>query len=467
MFEFLFKYPPTVFRKGHFVFASGWPLWLLLLLVVAAAAGLVWHLRRHQGLLSGRRPWAIWALQAATAALVLLLLWQPAISIQSLRSQQNVVAVLLDASRSMALAEGGETRLQQVRQALASGVLEQLGEKFRVRLYSFAGQLDRLQSLEEIPAPGNSTRIGEAVAGVLRESAALPLGAVVVFSDGSDNAEGFDRELMAEIRQRNVPVHTVGVGRTQIPEDVELADVVLPRRALPNSRLNAQLTIRHSGEREQTTRISVRDGSSILASKSVTLRRGEPVHTEWIDFSAGEAGIRTARFVLDPVPNESILGNNSLSRVIDVPSGRRKILYVEGEPRWEFKFVRRAVQRDASVQLVTMLRTSPNKFYRQGVDSPEELEEGFPGKPEDLFAYDALMIGSIEAAFFSAPQQEMIKEFVNRRGGTLLMMAGRRGLGDGGWGVSGSPRRCRPCPSKRHLRSPQGGSRVDRAGPDS
>ena len=95
--------------------------------------------------------------------------------------------------------------------------------------------------------------------------------------------------------------------------------------------------------------------------------------------------------------------------------------------------MRRAVQQDASVQLVTILRTSTNKFYRQGVDTPDELEEGFPSDPEDLFAYEALILGSFEVAFFTPKQQVAIRDFVSRRGGTLMMLAGPSGLGAGGW----------------------------------
>ena len=228
----------------------------------------------------------------------------------------------------------------------------------------------------------------------------------------------------------------MGVGRTKIPGDIELADVSVSPRALPHSRLNAQVGIRHSGDADQTTRLSVRDGSRVLASKQITLPRGQTVHTESVDFDAGEAGIRNLTFQLDPLPGETLAGNNALSRVIEVPRARRKILYVEGEPRWEYKFLRRAIRDDANVQLVTMLRTSPNKFYRQGVDTDDELAKGFPSRAEELFSYHGLVIGSIEAAFFAPAQQEAIREFVNRRGGSLLMLGGRRGLADGGWGAS-------------------------------
>ncbi len=438
MFEFFFKYPLAAFGKGRFVFASGWPPWLLAILIAAAGAGLWRHMRRSPSRLEGRRPWALWALQCAAAALALLMFWQPGLAVQSLKSRQNVVAVLLDASRSMALGEAGRSRLQQAAAALRGPVLDELRKKFQVRLYAFAAQTDRLQSLadEHLPPPGTSSRIGESLANVLRESTAAPLGAVLVVSDGADNTGRFDRKLMAEIRRHKVPVHTVGVGRERIPNDIELADIAVSAKALPNSRVSAQLTIRHDGRAERTTRISVKDGPSVLATKSITLRPGEPIQGEWIDFSAGDPGIRNLSFALEPAPNEEVTGNNSRRRVIDVPRRRRRILYVEGEPRWQYKFMRRAVGKDASIQLVCLLRTSTNKYYRQGVDTADELEEGFPQEPEELFAYDALIIGSFEAAFFTPKQQETIKQFVSRRGGTLMMVAGPNGLGQGGWSAS-------------------------------
>src|SRR5688572_6562923 len=110
MFELLFKYPASIFNKGQFVFLTPWPLWLLGVAILAGAAGLLWHVRRNHGLLSGLRPAGIWILQSCLLALILLLLWHPAISIATLRPQQNVVAVLFDDSRSMSIADASGTR---------------------------------------------------------------------------------------------------------------------------------------------------------------------------------------------------------------------------------------------------------------------------------------------------------------------------------------------------------------------
>ena len=105
MFEFLFKYPATVFSKGKLVWLGGWPLWLLAIAFLAAAAGLWWNLSRNHPAMSRPRQIAIWALQTAMAALALTLLWHPAISIASLKPQQNVISVLVDDSRSMSQSE--------------------------------------------------------------------------------------------------------------------------------------------------------------------------------------------------------------------------------------------------------------------------------------------------------------------------------------------------------------------------
>jgi uncharacterized membrane protein len=119
-----------------------------------------------------------------------------------------------------------------------------------------------------------------------------------------------------------------------------------------------------------------------------------------------------------------------------VTDAKRRILYVEGEPRWEFKFIRRAEEGDPTVQFVSMLRTSENKIYRQGISDPSDLADGFPVRPENLFDYAGIIIGSVDADYFTPLQQELLREYVDRRGGGVLFLGGRSSLSDGGWGAS-------------------------------
>jgi uncharacterized membrane protein len=227
-------------------------------------------------------------------------------------------------------------------------------------------------------------------------------------------------------------VHTVGVGREVIEDDVELAGVRIPTDALPGSRLTAQVSVRHAGG--GNAELKVYDGDAILAARTLALPVRGGVSTHLIDFDVGAAGVKDLRFTLDPLPGEANVVNNAQYRVVEIPATRRSVLYLEGEPRWEYKFIRRALDESSPIRLASLLRTTPNKFYRQGLDDSTELESGLPEDREALFAYDALIIGSFEAAAFTPEQQEDIRDFVSERGGSLLMLGGLRGLADGGWG---------------------------------
>src|SRR5271170_4888571 len=115
MFEFLFKYPASAFSKGTFVLLGKWPLWVLAVLLLTVAVALGWSTWRRQSsfvpAMRGARSIAVWLLQTTLVALLLFLLWQPALSIATLRPQQNVVAVVLDNSRSMTVRDvGSESR---------------------------------------------------------------------------------------------------------------------------------------------------------------------------------------------------------------------------------------------------------------------------------------------------------------------------------------------------------------------
>ena len=442
MFEFLFKYPRAVFSKGDLVLVGAWPKWVLALFLVAAAAGLAWLIRSKLPQASPHvRNWkagVIWLLQFAMAALLLILLWQPAIMVAELRPQQNIIAVLVDDSRSMSIADDGATRESQAVKALEGGVLRELQKKFQIRLYRLDGGMTRISKLDDLKtlAPAPATRIGDGLKQLAGEAADLPIGAVVLLSDGADNSGGIDLDTISTFRSRRIPVHTVGFGLEQVPHDIEIDDATVALRALADSRLAAKVSFHQRGYAGQKSMLSVRDGNKILAARQITLASDGETQNETLLFNAGAAGSRTLQFTIDPLPGEENRANNGVTRLVNVESSKRRILYVEGEPRWEYKFIRRAEQDDRIVSVVSMLRTSENKIYRQGIEDPKELADGFPSRVEDLFGYQALMIGSVEASYFTAAQKELIQQFVDRRGGGLLLLGGRASLGDGGWGSS-------------------------------
>src|SRR3984885_6728152 len=444
MFEFFFKYPRSVYARGQFALLGAAPKWILVLLIVAAAIGLAWLIRSRLAqaapVMRGWRVWIIWGLQTLLAALLLVLLWQPAITVAELKPQQNIIAVLVDDSRSMAISEDGVTRQAQAVQALQNGVLASLNRGFQTRLYRVDDVPARIDSLKDLKPNAPSTRIGDSLKQLSEETSDLPIGAVVLLSDGDDNTGGISADAINALRARHIPVHTVGFGRERAAHDVELEDAVVAPRALADSRLAAKITLHQRGYAGAKINLTVRDVSTsqgkLLASRAITLGPDGNLQTESLMFDIGGAGAKTLQIAAVPLAGEENTANNTLTRVVNVGSDARRILYIEGEPRWEYKFIREAEEEDRMVQIVSMVRTSENKIYRQGISDPKELAAGFPSRAEDLFGYQGLIIGSVEAGYFTPAQQELVRGFVDRRGGGLLFLGGQFSLADGGWNAT-------------------------------
>jgi uncharacterized membrane protein len=447
MFEFLFKYPLSIYRQGTFIFLAGWPVWLMVLGIGVAAGGLgflIWRQGSGTSRMSLVRRASIWGLQTVLAALLLFLVWHPALSVSTLKPQQNIVAVVIDDSTSMTTDDETSTRKEKAVKILDGGLLKALQEKFQVRLYRMSDHAERIDKLDQLTASSTATHIGETLKQVAADASNLPIGAMILLSDGADNTGGVDLETLAEIRRQRIPVHTIGLGRETMSRDVELSNLDVAARALPESRLGATVSFHQRGYTGQKAKITLREGSKVVATQDVTLKGEGTEQVETVLFNAGDAGVKTLEASIDPFPNEENPRNNRVTRLVNVDPRKPRILYMEGEPRWEFKFLRRAVEDDKYIDLFTILRTAPNKLYRQeqkdgghqGLTDVNELKDGFPSKIEELFGFDGIIFGSVDAPYLTKNQQDMVKQFVDRRGGGVLFLGGKDSLSDGGWAKS-------------------------------
>ena len=344
MFEFLFKYPPAIFREGQVRAAVG----MARLAAVAAdrgggAAVFSGTCGSGTALLTNARSIVIWLAQTALIALLLLMLWHPAISVARLRPQQNVVAVLVDHSRSMGIADDGKPRLQN-----AEDVLEQPAASRPEQDDSRSGctNSDAMPCASirraDLAADDNATRIGDSLKHIAAEAGTMPLGAIVVLSDGGDNTGGIDRETIAQLRQLRIPVHTVGFGPDHFAKDIEIVDVAAPARALAQSRLSARVAIRQHGYAGAKVKLMVRENDHPISEQEIALKP-DAEQSETIVFNAGRGG--RAQF-----PDRHrrrwrasrTRRTTAVVRLVNVTPKKMRILYMEGEPRWEYKFIRRA-----------------------------------------------------------------------------------------------------------------------------
>lgn len=430
MFEFLFNYSPEDYARSDLVLTADWPAWLPWLLLFVAAAGIAGILWRRRGNGTAGQLVTLAALQLAMIALVILVLLQPALRTEQLKAGENTVALVADRSASMAY--GGQvSRLDSARDSLLAAVA---GSEVTPQFFALDSGAQRVDALAELQPEGAATSIGDALVDIIGGARAQSLAAVILASDGVDTTGGLSAEQLAEIAAFGVPVHTIGVGRERIPEDIELVEVVMPRKALPRSTVTARVAIRHDAG--GSARVRVYDGGDLLATERVQLAENATMTAAPISFDLRDAGYHRLRFSVDGPGDETERRNNERSALVKVEEQEFRTLYFEGEPRWEYKFLRRALDPEGDIRLATLLRVSPNKYYRQGLDSAEQLANGFPAGRDELFAYDAVVIGSVEAASLSEAQLENIRAFVSERGGSLLLLAGPNGLGNGGWGQS-------------------------------
>lgn len=433
MFEALFKYSREDYARSELVYLGDWPAWALygLALVAAVAIATLLYYRRRDA--RWHQLAAIGGLQLAMVGVVIWALLQPTLATDRLREGENAIAMVVDASESMTHGEGA-SRFEVALNALSNVLTGNDAPNMSARYYEMGPSARPVDSFTESVPSLTATSITDALTAVLEEARYSPVAAIVLSSDGADTAGGLSADDLAELAGYGVPIHTIGVGRSSMPEDVELTDVTLPDRALPGSTVSARISVRHDAA--GTTNIKVYDGDNLLELVPMELAEDSGTTTAWVEVPLNEAGPHELHFSVDSAPDEVEFRNNNRAALVNVANEQYRILYFEGEPRWEYKFLRRAIGGDEDLSVATLLRVSPNKYYRQGIDSPEQLQDGFPKLRDELFGYDALIIGSVEAASLSLPQQELIRDFVSVRGGSLLMLAGPSGLGNGGWGQS-------------------------------
>jgi hypothetical protein len=448
LFTFLFKYRPLLFEQGELLLQPLLPLLLLVFLLVVAVGLIGWTYLRP---LARSRPAdraALLGVRALVLGVLFVCLLRPTLVVSSVVPQLNYLAVLVDDTRSMRIAdEGRSTRADFVMEAFGaadSPVLRALEERFQVRYYRFAGDVERLGSPGEYGFAGGRTSIGPALTRVREELGSLPLSGIVLVTDGADGIELMEggsasplSETLLALRAAGVPVFPVGVGQESFDRDIELSRVSAPREALRGTSLVVDLVVRQTGYSGRTVPLIVEDEGRIIATQDVALpRAGEPTPVR-VHFRADMPGVRRFSFRVPVQDGERVSENNVQEALIDVKAGREKILYFEGEPRFEVAFMRRAVAADSSLQLVVLQRTADARYMRLDVDSAGELFSGFPTTREELFSYRGLVLGSVEASHFTHEQLRMIAEFVSERGGGLLMLGGRNSFAEGGY--AGTP----------------------------
>ena len=438
LFAFLFKFAPADYAHGHVLVQAGHALLLWVGLAVALAAAVVLIYASTALYTSGRTRRVSLTLRLTALALLLIPLFEPRLMFPGTPPKENFIAVMVDDSASMSIPDGyfGGSRHDDIRTILSDpgrGILPGLEEQYLVRYYGFSREAARVDSASNRAPDGAATDLAASLERVVADFRGLPLAGIVLLTDGGDNGAGDIRNVAEELRGLGIPLHTVGLGNEEFAGEREILDVTANRELFRGSGAEIAVRAKSWGVETDPVAFNLYKGETLVLSKEMTLKGNGGTDAFSLFYDPDEDEIAEYTLRIETAPEEVNTENNSLGLLIDSRQDSVRVLYLEGSLRTDFKFVKRAVEDDEVLKFTSTARTGTGKYYRQGIHSIEELPGGFPGSEEELFGYDAIVLGDIEANFFSLSQLELIEQFVSRRGGGFLMLGGTQSFAEGNY----------------------------------
>ncbi|MEP6782393.1 MAG: glutamine amidotransferase [Acidobacteriota bacterium] len=367
------------------------------------------------------------ALRALSLILLIAIMLRPIVMVPPAAANNSLLPVLVDISRSMRLHAGdGPARIEQAQQ-MVRDLQAQLGKEYQVELLTFGEALQAAPDVDRLAATARRSDLNGAIADLAERHKSDRLAGVIVLSDGGDTAaiEAHQARSIA------APVLTVGIGDPGMPRDREVVNLTAGEPLLPGASIDVSVSATSNGYGKDPVELRMSaNGRPIEVRRIIPTADGAPVHAVFT--VSPDPDIPTVYTVQIPdaageVSNE----NNSRSVLVPPQSGKRRLLVVEGAPGFEHTFLKRALSDDPGLEVDAVVRKGQNDdgrdtFYVQADPSRmAALTGGYPFKRSELFAYDGVIFGNIEADFFTREQLELTNEFIASRGGGLLVLGAR------------------------------------------
>lgn len=440
--------------QGQLTFAVRWPLWAAAGLMLVA---LVWFALLYWR--DGTRPtwWTkgpLLLLRLAALAALMLMLAQPTLRLSQTDRVPPHLLMLVDASDSMARPDvrlptaradaearatgrtrsevRGMTRLQRANGVLnRAALLKRLGKKYTLHLYSFASNPhpaliptdSRTRNkyrfaLNPDAAGGRTTQIGTALRRPLEELSGQPVAGAIVLSDGGNNLGEDPLVVAQEARAGHIPISTMGLGDPTPTKDVALLSVLADDVVRANNTVSVYAALSQRGYAGRAITVSLLRNGQPFQSQSIRLAPDAQKQEIRFTYVPTQAGRFTYTVKAAVQPGEVTADNNLGRFTQDVIDKKLKILYIENEPRYEFRYLRNAILRDTSLDFACLLL---------GGDEASQGNipiQSFPADEKKLFEYDIVVIGDVPRSYFTDTQLLALRRFVEDRGASLLVVAG-------------------------------------------
>ena len=426
-----------------------WPWWAVALgLTIMAGITAYGYLRLNRPLNQRFRALLI-GLRVLAAFVLLICLLEPVLIERKDITPPTNLLVLADTSQSMQLKDvelAGQpsTRLDLVNRILfdpTSRFLPTLADRFDIHLYQFDKQPHQIsREIGSLNAAGGLTDVATSIYDAAKEWRGQLLAGVVLLTDGAHNAS---TSVVEKAMETQIPIYAVGVGNPEPPRDLKLSRVEVSPVAYTEHDVPIRVTVHHTGYSGSQTRVSLMMDNQVEDAVPITLT-DEPKQT--IEFVLNPQQEGTFQYVVSvPVlEGELTAANNVRAFPLKVVKTKLRLLYIEGDPGWEYAFLKRALGRDPNIDstCVIISSKSPNqlrgtllarydRYYPQTIQ-PAGISH-FPKTLNDLLFYDVLIIGDLRSSTLTPQQHTAIVDFVEKEGKAVIFLGGRNSLGRDGF----------------------------------
>jgi uncharacterized membrane protein len=436
-------------------------LWVIVLVLIPLLLLLSWISYARETLSTASRV-VLASLRFLAIALLLVVIFRPVIVERNDEVKPAEVLILVDDSASMQRQDSylGDTEARgslrrftageagkTSRISLAAGALEKallpLLEKgeYVPRLFRFAEDLTPLESTDSLAARGRGTHLGDTISQALSSNRGRHVTDVVILSDGRSNGGSPVLDAARAAGIEGIPVHTVVVGDTRPERNVFVELIDVPAEVLEGDEIAIMVRIAGRGTEGveavgvQFEELSRReDDPRLIDEKQATPGEGgeRVVFLAPAESSSYDGGRRVRRFRIsvDSVPEETLLDDNHIEFSVRVLPERIRVLYIDGYPRWEYRFLKELLKRsDQNISLQAFLLSATPDFLQEHSPGMEPLSRVPVEREELLENYDVVILGDINPDTISPDParceefKASLVEFV-QRGGGLLFQAG-------------------------------------------
>jgi len=385
-----------------------------LFLATAVFSFLIWKRSHYSGACG-----ALELLRLLIVALVGATLNQPEWRKVFTPEEIPVLALLVDASGSMdtedvapedGSLENLRSRRDTVDQLLEDPGWETLAEDFEIVVRRF-----------DAP-PADGTDIATALESLLSEQPGLR--GAVLFSDGDWNLGEPPSRAATNYRMRDIPVHAVPVGSEYRLPDLEVVSFDAPTFGIVGKPLRLPYTIASSLARSHQATVEMRsDDGEVLATTVPIPAMGRVQETFlWTPQSEGDFDLTLS--VL-PAEEERDLDNNQITAPISIRREELRVLVIDSYPRWEYRYLRNALERDPGVEVATLLFHPDVEARGQGRGYLADFPES-----ELLSTFDVVILGDVGLGpdQLTLPQIEALRNHVSAQAAGLVLIPGFRGF---------------------------------------